>query len=177
MTDSERRLLRSLLLHQCMKLIETWCEDSSPPPTSSNPPQDTFFNFLSVILRLQGDPIIPMALLLGSRSNPISKAVFQMWPMRSASDVSFLDAFGLVEIVNWLSVSARLDLAITLVAYMVDAVSNFFGDSAEPFGSLNQCPRQISALQNALSAFLTNWYMEQMCVHREEAVSRVVFKK
>ncbi|VUZ50964.1 unnamed protein product, partial [Hymenolepis diminuta] len=169
LTDSERRLLRSLLLHQCMKLIETWCEDLSPPPTSSNPPQDTFFNFLSVILRLQGDPIIPMALLLGSRSNPISKAVFQMWPMRSASDVSFLDAFGLVEIVNWLSVSARLDLAITLVAYMVDAVSNFFGDSAEPFGPLNQCPRQISALQNALSAFLTNWYMEQMCVRREEA--------
>nr|CDS26061.2 CCR4 NOT transcription complex subunit 1 [Hymenolepis microstoma] len=169
LTDSERRLQRSLLLHQCMKLIETWCDDTSPPSTSSNPPQDTFFNFLSVILRLQGDPIIPLALLLGSRSNPISKAVFQMWPMRNTSDVSFFDAFGLFEIVNWLSVSARLDLAITLVAYMVDAVSNFFSDNAEPFGLLNQCPRQISTLQNALSGFLTNWYMEQMCAPRDEA--------
>lgn len=165
-----------------MKLVESWCEDCSPPPSSnsliSTPQQATFFNFLSVLLRLQGDPIIPMALLLGTRTRLVSKAVFQLWPMRSTSDVSFLDASELAEIVNWPSVCARLDLAITLVVYMVEAVNNLVenGDlNAEPC-LLNLRNRPISTIQNTLDSFLAIWCAEQMSGIKEDAVSLLSHK-
>lgn len=81
--------------------------------------------------------------------------------MRFASDAAFQDLSELVEIVSWLSVSARLDLAITLCIYMMDSVDNYFGENGE----------HIAALREALKVFLANWFTEQMCGTREEAVS------
>ena len=117
---------------------------------------------------------MPLALLLGSRSAPVSIAVCQLWSARAVNDASLSDVASFAEVINPPAVSALLNLAFSLVVYMVDVVKAFT-DNGEGDGvdtalqNLTNTP--IAVIQNTLDSFLTNWFAEQMCGEKADAVS------
>ncbi|VDM33581.1 unnamed protein product [Hydatigera taeniaeformis] len=177
LTDAQRRFQRSLFLTTCLNLVESWgvttlsngTEALSSIPLSSST-QATFFNLIDVLLPIRSDLVMPLAMLLGSRAAPVSLAVSQLWPGRVTAEGA-PDVSGFAEVSESPSVAALLDLAFSLVVYMVDAVKAFMGTGdCGSEGSLQQLLNApISSIQTTLDSFLTNWFTEQMTGEKEDA--------
>nr|CDS20803.1 CCR4 Not complex component Not1 [Echinococcus granulosus] len=177
LTDTQRCFQRSLFLTTCLKLVESWgvtalsngTETLSSVSVSSSV-QATFFNLIDILLRIRGDSVMPLAMMLGSRAAPVSLAVSQLWPGRSVAE-EVPDANAFAEISEPPSVAALLDLAFSLVVYMVDAVKAFMGTGdCSSEGSLQHLlSTPIPAIQTTLDSFLTNWFTEQMTGEKEDA--------
>ncbi|KAL5968703.1 CCR4-NOT transcription complex subunit 1 [Taenia solium] len=177
LTDTQRRFQRSLFLTTCLKLVESWGATTLSNGTEmlssislSSSVQATFFNLIDVLLRIRGDLVMPMAMMLGSRAAPVSLAVSQLWPGRGVAEGA-PDVSAFAEVSEPPPVAALLDLAFSLVVYMVDAVKAFMGTGdCSSEGSLQHfLNAPISSIQTTLDSFLTNWFTEQMTGEKEDA--------
>lgn len=117
---------------------------------------------------------MPLAMMLGSRAAPVSLAVSQLWPGRGVAE-GVPDVSAFAEVSESPPVAALLDLAFSLVVYMVDAVKAFMGtgDCSSEGGLQHLLNAPISSIQTTLDSFLTNWFTEQMTGEKEDAVSFV----
>ncbi|KAL5107004.1 CCR4-NOT transcription complex subunit 1 [Taenia crassiceps] len=177
LTDTQRRFQRSLFLTTCLKLVESWGVTTVSNGTEtlssislSSSAQATFFNLIDVLLRIRGDLVMPLAMMLGSRAAPVSLAVSQLWPGRAVAEGA-PDVNAFAEVSELPPVAALLDLAFSLVVYMVDAVKAFMGtgDSSSEGGLQHLLNAPISSIQTTLDLFLTNWFTEQMTGEKEDA--------
>ncbi|VDD75907.1 unnamed protein product [Mesocestoides corti] len=168
----ERQLLRGHLLAAALQLMHSWTcninglNNSNLEPASDTPPQPTFFNLIEVVMRIQGNPVMPLAMLLGSRNRPVSIAVCQLWPTVDVSAIESCEGSPVHRLAPP-PVPLLLDLALCVVVYMVDAVKTLM-DAASSEGHSQHRQLQLSAIQSSLDSFLTNWFVEQMTGEKED---------